>query len=266
VADTLVMPGPSAWSRAVIAPLSAAVGLLGLAWLAPHVPIDPLVGYVLGFACVSASTLGTVWAWPQLPKRGVLWLVPPAACLLAVIGLGGTGSLEAALVLVCLLCLGSIVGSIVGSAMQHPGHLLFVAIVSSAADALSVLHPKGASAAIVESELALSLLALPWPLLGTDAIVPLLGVGDVVFCGLYVSSARRHGLPLGRTAWALGLALLTTMLVVIAAERAVPALPFMGLYMLLAHPAARIPPAEGRTRAMLALCAVLLLLALFHAT
>jgi hypothetical protein len=54
------------------------------------------------------------------------------------------------------------------------------------------------------------------------------------------------------------------MLSVIATERAVPALPFMGLAMLLVHPETRLPPAEERPRAFIALALLLCLLGLFY--
>jgi hypothetical protein len=118
---------------------------------------------------------------------------------------------------------------------------LFVAIVSSAADVFSVFHSAGPTQAIVESEAVLGVMALPWPMLGTPYIEPFLGAGDAVFTALYVAAARRHALPLARTLGALALAYLATMGAVLWLVTTVPALPFLGLAMVLAHPRARRP-------------------------
>ncbi len=109
-------------------------------------------------------------------------------------------------------------------------------------------HEAGPSHAIVESEVALSVLALPWPMLGTPNIEAFLGAGDLVFTALYVAVARRHGLSLARTAVALVLAYVATMAAVIVLAATLPALPFLGLGMLLVHPSARKPPAQDRVR------------------
>jgi hypothetical protein len=138
--------------------------------------------------------------------------------------------------------------------------LLFVAIVSSVSDVLSVFHPSGPSNAIVQSKAALSLLALPWPMLGSDRIEAFLGVGDVVFVGLYVACSRRHELPLSRTLLALALGFALTMLVVVKLEAVLPALPVLGLSMMLAQPAARRPPVQDRARGF-AVAAVIVALA-----
>ncbi|MDD9970599.1 MAG: hypothetical protein OXR73_30460, partial [Myxococcales bacterium] len=152
----------------------------------------------------------------------------------------GAGCLVgAAVVMWCLLLLGVAVGTFVGARVERPGHLLFVALVSSLADIVSVYHPQGVSHAIIESETALSLLALSFPMLGTDAIEPLLGVGDLVFVALYLTASRVHQLSLRRTLAALSLGLAVTAASVVVLEMALPALPFLGLSILIALPAAR---------------------------
>src|SRR5690606_13949183 len=140
---------------------------------------------------------------------------------------------------------GTRIGASIGHAIEAPGHLLVVASVSALVDGLSVLHPKGPTAQILEMEVALSILALPWPILGTPIIQPTLGVGDVVFGGLYLAAARRHELPLGKTAAALAVGLTLAFVTAALLSRAIPALPFMGAAVLLAHPEARrLPPAD----------------------
>ena len=226
-----------------------------------RIPVPPLAAFVVGFGCVVGSALGVAAATPRPTPRSMLWLLPafavPVGLRIYEVAYGPvSASLSAVLVAGSLLAFGSLVGGMVGSRIEHPGHLLFVAVVSSLADTFSVAAPDGPSAAIASSEVALSLLAVSFPMLGTDQIAPLLGVGDLVFTSLYVSAARAHGLPMQRTWLALGAAFVVTMLVVIELELPIPALPFMGMAMLIAQPAARVPPARDRVRGFAALGAI----------
>jgi hypothetical protein len=225
----------------------AAVMVVGQA-LGPSIPAPPLAAFALSFSCVCALVLGSARACPARQPRDLRWLIAPIS-ILALVALSGARDVwHAAAVLISLLVAGSVLGTVVGVSIEHIGQLLFVAIVSSFADAASVLHPKGPSAAIVESEAALSLLALPFAFLGSSDTPPLLGVGDAVFASLYVAAGHRHGLPQRRTLLALALAFAATMITVAALEIAIPALPFLGLAMLIAHPQARRPPEPDRAR------------------
>ena len=258
-------PRPSRpWVRWIAAIAWAEVLFVGAHRLAPSLQVSPLVAYVVGFSAVVLMAIVCAWRCPPMRR--------PALALLAVPALGlylvqhARSDLDAALIVTaCLLFGGTLVGSAVGSAIEHAGHLVFVAIVSAAADVFSVFHPSGPSSAVVQSEVALSLLALPWPFLGGSTIEPFLGVGDVVFTALYIACARKHGLSLGRTALALTLGYAVTMVAVVALEVAVPALPFLGLAMVAAHAQARQPPHKDRAPGyataglVVALVAVLLL-------
>jgi hypothetical protein len=216
--------------------------------LAPQVELSPLLAYAIGFAAVALSALGAAWRCPARKPRALVSIVPPCAALLWLSVYPWRELDMAVAVTVCLLLSCSALGAVVGAAIEHPGQLVFVAIVSSAADVLSVFHPSGPSAAIVQSEAALSVLALPWPMLGTPFIEPILGAGDVVFTSLYVACTRRHALHSLRTGVALTLGFAVTMVAVVALEAAVPALPFLGFAMVVAHPQARRPPERDRIR------------------
>lgn len=242
-------------------PLAGAAAMVALQSVGPSVPAPPLLAFGVAFAAISALSIGSAFACPARTRRALPILVAPLVGLAFVAWSGGLDVWHAALVLISLLIAGSVLGSVVGASIEHAGYLLFVAIVSSLADAASVLHPSGPSAQIVESEAALSLLALPFAFLGTADTPPLLGVGDVVFTALYVAAGRRHGLAARRTVLALSLAFAVTAAVVIAFELPVPALPFLGLGMLIAHPEARRPPEAERTRGFVALGILVLVLA-----
>jgi hypothetical protein len=126
-----------------------------------------------------------------------------------------------------------------------------------------VFNQAGPTAAIVENETLLSLVALPWPQLGarTTTIEPFLGMGDVIATALFVGVARRHGLHVGRTAAALFGALALTMAVVLLTETPIPVLPFMAFAVLLVHPAARRLRKEDRRPALIGLLGLMLVYA-----
>jgi hypothetical protein len=249
----------------------ASAGALALwigQWAGEAVAIAPLVSYALSFGSVCGLALGAAQLCPTWARRDrslALAIAGSALVGLGWVGWSGGGQpVHAAIVLAALLVLGSMLGQTVGAAIEQPGHLLFVALVSSIADAASVLHPSGPSATLIQSEQALSLLALPFAFLGTDATPPLLGVGDVVFAALYVACARRHRLASVRTLTALALAFAVTMGGVFVAELPGPARPFLGAAMLIAHPEARRPPVGDRWRGFAVLgLLVALVLALF---
>lgn len=222
-------------------PLLSVGGFQLTARLAPYSDAAPILAYFVGFSCVVLATLGVALGVPEQRTAGrvvagaggVLWgagaLAPttggyawPALCVLA-----------------GLLILGTGLGAAIGRRIQEPAHLLFVALVSGVADTLSVVQPGGISKAIAEEPAALALLALPWPLLGTSEIAPLLGVSDVVFASLYLHAARTHGLSVPRTWLALAVAFAATAVLVVLTERTIPVLPLLGLGVVAVQPRAR---------------------------
>jgi hypothetical protein len=253
------MPGQAGRAAWLASLAGAALAFTAFRFAAVHGPNSPWVAHVMGFGWVVAVTL-MVSRHAPVPRTRPFALAEPLvviAIAAATLGLllkfevrAWTGSLS---VLVVLLAAGTSLGAFVGSRIEQPGHLLFVAVASSLADIFSVAAPEGPSAAIVRSEVALSVLALSWPMLGSQQISPLLGVGDVVFTALYVAAARRHDLPVSRTLGALAFAYAMTMLAVLAAAAAVPALPFLGGAMLLAHPRTWRVPERDRRRGLVAL-------------
>lgn len=236
-----------------------AIALVTAAWVAPRIPVSPVAAYVAAFACVGASMLGAARAAPYLRAKHLALLIAPAV-VLAIVGATRPPILLAApLVTASLLLAGTTAGGVVGGAIQRAGHLIVVAIVSSLVDVFSVLHPEGPTQNVLQVERAVALLILPWPMLGTSDIRPILGVGDVVFAALYFAACEKHGLPMIRTATSLVIALALTMLTVLVTGIGIPALPFFGAAIVLAHPRAR--RLEGKERKQ-ALFGVLFLAAL----
>jgi hypothetical protein len=217
--------------------------------LAPYSDVSPLVAYLVAFGLIVACVFCVTIATPPKPGSSVAIAAIGAAGLFLV-QRAGAPSASAPAVLLALLALGSGLGTWVGASIEQPGHLLFVALVSTVIDTFSVTHPDGPSAALLRQPESLALLALPWPMLGTRDVVPLLGVGDLVFTSLYWSAGQRHALPARRTAIALGSGFVLAALTVVLSERAIPVLPFLAACMLVAQPAARAPQGRDMRRGL----------------
>lgn len=257
--------GPT-WAR-WLAVVGGSLGAFALAVLvAPLLPFVPLVAYALGFGAVCAITIASGASAPRVEGRGALGVVVVIAVVIGALAIAGVPAepravviAASALVLALLTIGGTLAGAGIGWRIAHPGHLVVVAIASSLADLWSVLTPGAPSATVVEDAPTLTAIAIGFPMLGTLAIEPLLGVGDVVFVALYLAAARKHGLGVGRTCVALALAFVATGVTVIVLQRALPALPFLGAAVLIAHPAARLPPAHERRSAVIGVGVLVLL-------
>ncbi len=156
-------------------------------------------------------------------------------------------SLTLLIVDTALVALAWALGTSLGRRVQHPAHLFPACLVAACADLVSLLSPEGPSHAIAASERALSVLAVGFPVPGSEAVAPALGVGDLLFIALVFGVARAHRLPYART---LVLCLLGTAFAGAAAARwsvAVPALVPIAAAVVLGLPAIRqLRPAERR--------------------
>jgi hypothetical protein len=236
-------------------------GLLGL--LSPLAGgLEPRLAYVVAFLAVTTATVAGASLAPSL-SWGHLAVVLFASILsLGALSYWGDAlapSLAAVAITVTLLTGGSLVGAAVGGRIDHAGHLLVVVIVSVLVDTFSVFHEAGPTAAVVSRPALMAVLALPWPVLGTTTFSPVLGVGDVVFAGLYLAASRRFALNLWRTRIAVAAGLVATMVAVIIVVRPLPALVGMGVAMVVAHPEARKLAPEDRRPALLAVGLLVLL-------
>jgi len=90
-------------------------------------------------------------------------------------------------------------GCALGRRVQHASHLYPACVVAASADLVSLLSPEGPSHAIAESERALSVLAVWFPVPGSSALAPALGVGDLLFMAFVFGVAISHGLPYARS-------------------------------------------------------------------
>ncbi len=257
-------------ARFVLAACSLGVATFLLSIVSAHVPFpietEPLAAraaFVLAFVWVSTECLvGARLARDVTPRRLAITGALGTIALVALAVLGAPPSaMTTSLVGALLVLAGASAGGWVGTRIQHPGHLGVVAIVSSIADAASVFHEAGPTAQILESAPTLSLLTLGAPMLGTSDVPPILGVGDVVMSALYAAAAAKHALAERRTWLALGGGLAIAMIAVLVLELPLPALPFLGLAMLVAHPEARLPPVHERRQAAVGVVLLVVLVA-----
>jgi hypothetical protein len=138
-------------------------------------------------------------------------------------------------------------GTAIGRRIERAGHLLPAIFVAAAADVASVASSWGPSRAIVASERALSLLAISAPVPGVVAAAPVLGVGDLVFVALVLGTVDAQKLPYAR---AVGLSFAGILLAGFGSAwlgAAVPALPAIGLLLLVGLPAIRVVARKDRT-------------------
>ncbi|HTA91521.1 MAG TPA: hypothetical protein VK745_18180 [Polyangiaceae bacterium] len=139
------------------------------------------------------------------------------------------------------------VGTSIGRRVQHASHLLPACVVAASADLVSLLSPEGPSHAVAQSDRALSVLAVWFPVPGTLALAPALGVGDLLFMALVFGVAVVHHLPYVRT---VSLAAFGTAVAGGIAARlgvAVPALVPISAAILLGLPQVRhVRPADRK--------------------
>ncbi|MBX7196489.1 MAG: hypothetical protein K1X94_30830 [Sandaracinaceae bacterium] len=251
-------------SRSLVELVGGVVGIalatLALSWLSAHVrwPIeDPLaarLAFVLAFAWVGLASLTTasLARGHRATSLAIAGLLGVALLLTAALSSNAIPSpVASSMVMAALLLACSSAGALVGARIQHAGHLGVVALVSSIADLASVLGDQGPSAQIAASAPTLSLLAIGGPMLGTPDLPPMLGAGDLVMISLYAAAAHRFALPERRTWVALAAGVIGAMIAVLALERALPALPFVGVAFVVAHPSTRLPPTHERRTAAL---------------
>jgi hypothetical protein len=248
-----VRPGSS---RAALWVLAAFGLTLAAAVAAPHFPLDIRAATVATFAGGMIVGLGPLVASARAETSvriaGAI-AVASVVAMTATAIIGARGAFVAAIVNTALVGLAHAAGGSVGRRVEHPGHLLPACVVAAAADFVSVVHPSGPTHAIAESERALSVLAIAFPVAGTHALAPVLGVGDLLFIALVFGVVHRHRLPRGRAALlaAAGVALAGAISAVI--ERSVPALIPVGAAFCVGLPDARKLRREDRRTARLAI-------------
>jgi hypothetical protein len=146
-----------------------------------------------------------------------------------------------------LVGLAWVIGASIGRRVQHASHLLPACVVAASADLVSLLSPEGPTHAIARSDRALSVLAVWFPVAGTRAMAPALGVGDLLFMALVFGVAAVHGLPYARTVFLAALGTAVAGAVAALLGVAVPALVPIAAAILLGLPMVRRPRPADRS-------------------
>ena len=241
----------------------ALIGLLvtptvvGIAALAlPHVHLDAggasLVVFV-GSASITVLALA-IAAPSRVPLSSRLTTAIVAAIALGAFAFAGVnGAIAAVVVDTAIVALAWAIGATIGRRIEHPGHLLPACVVVACADAASVVSAWGPTHAIAESERALSVMAISFPVPGEASVAPALGVGDLVFMAIVLGAAAVHGLSLVRTALLCGAGTLIAGAASAVLATAVPALLPIGAAVVIGLPAARQVRLHERRVAALAM-------------
>jgi hypothetical protein len=235
----------------LLAPALAAIGAL----IAPRLVVSEGVAAALTFAGGAAAGLAalTVAARADLAPRAAALLATGGLALVGVaVVLASRPVTAVVLVDLGLVCVAHAAGGSIGRRVAHPGHLLPACAVAAAADLASVIHPSGPSHAIAASERALSVLTIGFPVPGTHAVAPALGLGDVVFLALIFGVVAAHRLSLARAVVAAAGGLAVAGLLAARFEAAVPALVPLGAAVLAGVPEARRLRPEDRRTAVVA--------------
>lgn len=254
------------WTPTVLAAACTLVPLAFLALVAPRITPPLLVSLALAYgAVVTAVALAahaTVRAELGANAKRAIMAVSCGIALGAVsfffargavagslrdvaTGLGSTGA---------ILLAATTIGAVVGSRVPHRGHLLPVALVSTAVDLWSALAPEGPTRALATTPdpAWLRVLAASAPIAPSRAMEPMLGFADAIFAALYLAAAKRHALSLARTTAAVTLGLVAAGIVAVIARKPLPALPFLAVFVVLLVRESRDVPREDRSAALVA--------------
>lgn len=240
--------------------VATAAALLGAA--APRLDASLELARIVAVGWAAGALLLSGWCAPAAGNARRAWFVALVACFAVLFQLPFASMTPLLIGTVTLLVLstGALAGGYIGSLLEYPGMLMVVAYVAAFADCFSFFHPNGLTANVLTNPRALALLTVPFPVLGTQDVAALVGIGDVTFVALFVAGARATGLDARRTMVALLGAMLLTATLVELGGAPLPALPFLGGAVVLVHPESRRLPAEQTRRIAANLAVVTLVL------
>lgn len=279
-AAAMMLYGPSRHRRDSSAPRSLTIAIL--VWLgafllfsalAPDMqpcmlevadPLSSLLAVVLA-SCVVVVAVLLQPPWPAALGAVVAGLLLTVSSAAAV----ADGPLVYAGIGIGLLVWTTAAGWLLATLLKRRSYVVLTAWVIAAIDCFQVFYGStgrvvGGEGAGFEFVRAIGL--LPWPLIGSDLIVPRVGYADFLFLAWFLGAALRFELGLVRNYWALlaaftiGIAMTQVLSLTVGLAVGLPALPFMSALFLLAnHKELALEPADKRqvTRFVAVLCGVL---------
>jgi hypothetical protein len=163
----------------------------------------PVLAFCATFIALSAVLVGVHWSAGALPRLSVGLFVALAAAVVAPFALDALNaphSVAAYLRGGLALTAAAWLGAALGRGMQAPAHLWPLVIVALSADLWSVTSPSGVTAQLLTepAQETLSILTLNAPVAGLG-IVPVIGMGDVVFVGFLAGACAATGLSQRRS-------------------------------------------------------------------
>ena len=169
--------------------------------------------FILGSAVDGISNYLTHSSWLGVPNH---------ALILVLTGVANVGMLFAAVG----------IGLIVAQGMRQVNYLVMAAIVAAATDIISVFM--GPTKHLITTD-AFAYLSFQWGILGLGDISPIIGMGDFIFLALFFTGVRKFGWAAHKTLYAMCFALAIGLLSTLYGPRALPALPFMAVALLITH-------------------------------
>lgn len=214
--------------------LSLGLPIAALAYfaIAPALPVLPagdataLVAGGVGMAMIAAATLSIVSARDS--TVGAVLIAIGAGGAVAAMNLSGVGAV--ANVFEALLA--GAIGLLFARALATPAIAIAVPLFVAAIDVWSVAS--GPSSSLLDGPGdAVDALSFDLPTWGTALSVGRLGLSDAVFLAMFATWAWRYGFRRAATLAGLTLGLLASLVLGVALDRAIPALPLVAAGYLL---------------------------------
>ncbi len=130
-----------------------------------------------------------------------------------------------------LLAVAVMLGGWLCSVVEKVSYIIPLSIIAGVADLWSVFF--GATEEMVKDMETARYFLLSFPILGKPDIVPMIGVTDFVFFGLYIQMARKFGLPVKKNILSLLAVFFVVLLLAIILKAGIPVLPFMAVGFLI---------------------------------
>jgi len=192
----------------------------------------PMLSFCVTFIAVSAVLVDVQGRAGELPRRSLGLFVTLGAAVGAPIALSALEAPEAAAAFIrggLALSAAAWLGAALGRGMQSAAHLWPLVLVALSADLWSVTAPSGVTSQLLSASSAetLSLVTLNAPAAGLG-LVPVLGLGDVVFIGFLSGACAAVGLPHRRAGLGTAAGLAACLVALVTLQVPLPALVFIG--------------------------------------
>jgi hypothetical protein len=132
-----------------------------------------------------------------------------------------------------LLGIGCHIGKIIALGVNQRSYLAPLSLVASVADLWSVWG--GPTHVLLKQTTYWNYFLITYPLLGTNQILPTLGLGDITFLALYFSLIPQYNLRVRLTSWSIIVAFSGCFLLSLLAGKGLPVIPFISAAFLIVN-------------------------------